>query len=236
MHVFVGFDPREVDGFAVTCHSILKHNPNAEIHGLVLDDLRQRGLYTRPTNIVNGKLYDEISQAPMATEFAISRFLVPHLAKQLKLSGWVWFMDCDMLVRNQLPDNFDNSKALYCVKHDHTQGDTVKMDGCKQIYYERKNWSSVMAFNVDHPSNETLTVRLVNQLAGRDMHAFSWLKDDEIDELDPDWNHLVGVNDPNPNAGVVHYTLGIPSMPGYDDCEHANEWYDTLLEWAKWQP
>src|SRR3954469_25262843 len=92
--IWIGFDPREADAFAVARNSIRRHiiSP-VPARGVVLADLRQRGLYTRPTSRKDGRLWDEISEAPMATEFACSRFLVPHLAG----SGWALFMDCDML-------------------------------------------------------------------------------------------------------------------------------------------
>jgi hypothetical protein len=49
-----------------------------------------------------------------------------------------------------------------------------------------------MLFNCDHPSNKKLTVEMINTLPGRDLHRFCWLEDDEIGELDPGWNWLVG--------------------------------------------
>jgi hypothetical protein len=48
-----------------------------------------------------------------------------------------------------------------------------------------------------------------------------WLADEFIGELPAEWNHLVGVNEPNPDAKLVHFTLGVPSMDGYATCEHA---------------
>jgi hypothetical protein len=82
------------------------------IYGIVLDDLRARQLYSRPTSKRGVQLWDDISGAPMATEFACSRFLVPHLAK----TGWALFMDCDVLVRRNLDALFklcDPSKASW---------------------------------------------------------------------------------------------------------------------------
>lgn len=197
----------------------------------MLSSLRERGLYTRPTSRKDGRLWDEISEAPMATEFACSRFLVPHLAG----SGWALFMDCDMLVRSNLDRLFrlcDPSKAVMVVKHNHQPAEGVKMDGQAQTRYARKNWSSVMMFNCDHPANRKLTVDLVNSVPGRDLHRFCWLEDDQIGELSTEWNWLVGHSDPSIDPTIVHFTDGIPTMPGYENCAYADEWRDELERWA----
>jgi hypothetical protein len=43
---------------------------------------------------------------------------------------------------------------------------------------------------------------------------------------------LVGEYPPNPNAAVAHFTLGVPTMKGYEDCEFADEWRAELMRWA----
>ena len=110
--IWIGFDPREVDAYAVARSSIQRHEvrpyPIRPVH---LPTLRARGIYTRPTEIRDGRLWDCISEAPCATEFSISRFLVPHLAG----AGWALFMDSDMLIRSKISDLFallDPTKAL----------------------------------------------------------------------------------------------------------------------------
>jgi hypothetical protein len=230
--VWIGYDPREVDAYAVarqTASRNLLHT--ISVRGVVLDDLRSRGLYDRPTSVRDGRLWDDISEAPMSTEFAISRFLVPHLAG----SGWAIFMDSDMLVRESLGHLFnlaDPSKAVMVVKHQYDPPEGIKMDGQAQTRYARKNWSSVMLFNCDHPANQALTVDLINSAPGRDLHAFKWLPDELIGELDPRWNYLVGHTTGVPDPAVVHFTSGIPSMAGYGECEFAGEWRKELLRWA----
>jgi hypothetical protein len=233
MSIWLGFDSREADAYAVARSSIRKVTTlPARINALVLDELRGRGLYTRPHEKREGcRIWDVVSGAPCATEFSNSRFLVPHLAG----SGFALFMDCDVLVRRNLRDLFDladPSKAVQVVKHRHVPTTATKMDRQVQTTYGRKNWSSVMLFNVDHPANKGLTLEMVNTLPGRDLHAFCWLTDDLIGELPPEWNHLVGEYPPNPNAAIAHFTLGVPSMAGYEDCEFADEWRDELMRWA----
>jgi hypothetical protein len=169
--VWLGFDPREAGAYAVARASVERYlRAQWPIYGIVLDDLRARQLYSRPTSKRGVQLWDDISGAPMATEFACSRFLVPHLAK----TGWALFMDCDVLVRRNLDALFklcDPSKAIMVVKHDHQPTEHWKMDGQFQTRYHRKNWSSVCLFNCDHPANKALTVDLVNSAPGRDLHA-----------------------------------------------------------------
>lgn len=231
--VFIGFDPREADGFAVTRHSLLRHaSVPVEVRGLVLSDLHEQGLYYRETQVRNGRLWDVISEAPCATQFSISRFLAPILAK----TGWAIFMDSDMLVRSDIAELFkqlDQSKAAMCVKHNYQPPEGIKMDGQIQTAYSRKNWTSMIAWNCDHPSNATLTVELVNTLPGRDLHALCWLKDEEIGELDQAWNYLVGHSDPEIEVDICHFTSGLPSMAGYEDCEYAEEWRAELALWAR---
>lgn len=232
--IWIGYDPRETDAFAVARHSIEKHlTQPIPIRGLVLPRLRKAGLYWRPTSVKDGRLWDDISDAPMSTQFSNSRFLVPHLAG----TGYAIFLDADMLVRENLCRLFeiaeaDPTKALWCVKHDHVPSSMVKMDNQVQTTYGRKNWSSVCVWNCDAPSVQALTPAVVNSMTGRELHQFRYIPDDEIGALDPEWNHLVGEVPPNDKAKIVHMTLGVPSMRGYEDCEFADEWRSELEEWA----
>lgn len=225
--IWLGYEPRETNAYMVAVASIRRYWPAAPIRPIILDRLRKDGLYRRDMQRHNGQIYDVISDAPMSTEFAISRFLTPILAE----TGWALFMDCDMLVRCDLRDLFalaDQTKAVMCVQHEHTPDRMIKMDDQIQLRYGRKNWSSVVLFNCDHPANTMLTTELINALPGRDLHAFSWLSDADIGELGPEWNHLVGISEPHGEPNIVHFTSGIPSMPGYADCPFSDEWREVL--------
>lgn len=233
--IWIGFDPREAAAFAVTRHSIkARLTAPIPIQGIVLDEMRRLGLYTRPTEMRNGVMWDVISDAPCSTQFAVSRFLTPILARR----GWALFMDCDMLVLGDLADLFDEAeqsdKALLCVQHQHRVEEGVpKMDGQVQVNYARKNWSSLFLINADHPANRQLDIQTINTLPGRDLHRMCWLRDDEIGALDPGWNVLVGhteCDDPK----LLHFTNGIPLMPGYEDCPYSEEWRTELARWAGW--
>lgn len=228
--VWIGYDPRETEAFAVCRRSLRRHSYGMMINPIDLAELRRIGLYSRPTERRDGQLWDVISEAPMSTEFAISRFLTPILARE----GWALFMDCDMLVRRNLAgiiNALDPSKAVMCVKHNYEVTNDVKMDDQVQTRYARKNWSSVMAFNCDHPANKALTVEMINTVPGRDLHRFCWLNDDEIGALDPAWNYLVGITKDVEEPGIVHYTNGGPWFDEYRDVPFGDEWLAERRRW-----
>jgi len=223
--VSIGWDPREAEVGDVCRFSIERHaGPGSvSIQYLQLEDLRARGLYTRPTEMRDGKLWDVISEAPMSTEFAISRFLTPILAE----SDWAVFCDCDFLWRvdiAELLDLADPRYAVMCVQHDHRPPESLKMDGQAQLLYARKNWSSMILWNRRHPANARLTVEMVNGVPGRDLHRFCWLEDEEIGDLPPTWNWLEGHSDPSIDPKVIHYTRGGPWFDDWQDVAHADLW------------
>ncbi|MBP0485052.1 hypothetical protein [Sagittula salina] len=234
--VYVGWDPREVDAYNVCVHSIRKNSSiDLDVRALKLADLRKDGLYDRETETRDGRLWDAISEAPMATEFAITRFFAPLLADRDSIeSDWVLFCDCDFLWTGDVAElvaELDPTKAVMCVKHNHAPVESTKMDGQLQLLYARKNWSSMMVFNRNHPSNKKLTVELLNSVPGRDLHRFCWLEDDEIGGVSKDWNWLEGHS---PKTGdvprVIHYTRGGPWMEGWEDVDYGDLWLRALEE------
>lgn len=227
--IFIGFDPREAVAYQVAKLSIARRSSAPfPVMGVELSELRHDGLYWRSTSRVDGKLWDNISGASMSTEFAISRFLVPHLAKY---TGWAVFMDCDVLIRRDMTELFDladDRYAVMCVKHTYEPPEGVKMDGQAQQRYARKNWSSVMLFNCAHPSNRALNPDYVNAVPGRDLHRFAWLPDDQIGEIGTCWNWLVGHSAPDVDPAIVHFTEGGPWFNGYENVPFAEEWRREL--------
>lgn len=233
MTYFLGYDTKESEAFSVALHSVRSHAPAAKVTALHLPTLRAQGLYTRPTSTKDGRLWDDISGAYMSTEHANSRFLVPLLAKNCPLK-WALFTDCDIIARRSVSDIFEQAidkYAVMVVKHNYAPQSAVKMDGQAQQLYARKNWSSVMLWNTDHPANDRLTLEMVNTLPGRDLHRFCWLQDEEIGQLTSDWNWLVGHSDPAIVPSIIHYTEGLPSMAGYEDCAFAEDWREVRSDW-----
>lgn len=232
--VWIGWEPREADAFHVCLRSMLAHSdrPPEHRYAVDLEKLIRIGLYQRPTRLVEGKLWDDISGAPMSTSFSLSRFLVPALCRRIgQTQGLALFMDCDFLLRAPIDELFelaDPRKAIQVVKHNYEVKQAIKMDGQANQPYPRKCWSSLIIFNMGHPALVELTVAKVNSWSGKALHQFEWLEDEFIGELPGHWNHLVGIDPPNPQAKAAHFTLGIPSMVGYESCEHSDEWRSYL--------
>jgi len=237
--IWIGWDPREAVAFAIARSTCRQHlTQSIPINGLMLDDLRRQNLYTRkiemrPSAADRPVMWDVVSDAPMSTEHACSRFFVPYLAK----TGWALFTDGDVLFRGNVARLFEGlepHKAVYCVQHEHAPPVGFKMDGQIQTNYRRKNWSSVIAFNCDHPSNKRgLTLDRLNKTPGLDLHALCWLEDDEIGELDQAWNVLVGHTPEHVSASIAHFTSGVPDMPGYDKQKYAEEWFLARAAWIR---
>lgn len=196
MKIFIGYDSREDEAYEVCRYSLLSRG-NVDIVPLVQRDLRMSGMYWRGIDSL------------AATEFSLTRFLVPSLT-----DGYAVFCDCDFLFLddiNKVMDEIDPQKAVHVVKHHYTPKEKVKMDGCKQTIYPRKNWSSFIVWNCDHPSVKALTTNVVNVVEPSYLHQFKWLNDSEIGSLSVGWNYLVDVY-PNDytNIHALHYTLGGP--------------------------
>jgi hypothetical protein len=236
LRVFIGFDPRERDAYLVAERSLRKHASIAvEVEPLVLEQLRWKRLYNRTTLIKDGRLWDAISDAPMATEFALTRFLVPHLANW---DGWALYCDCDFLFRADvaaLLEAADPRMAAYVVKHpDYKPREGAKMDGQIQTAYPRKNWSSFILWNCAHDAHAGQLQR-VNRWRGLRLHQFRWIPDDELGELRHGWNWLEGTSQLElrgtpVSPAAVHFTRGTPDMPGHENAAFADEWRATLAE------
>lgn len=223
LKVFVGYDPRFPESYAVTVASIRKHAPNVVVRPIVLSHLQGMGQYTRPTTKDDGKLHDVISDAPMATEFALSRFLVPFL---MGFQGHAVFVDGDFLFRDdirKLARFIRADHAVSVVKHEYTDKKKTKMDGQAQSNYERKNWSSLMLFNCAHPALQYLRPENINTLRGRTLHGLGYLKDEEIGSLPESWNWLDGHSKNAIKPLAVHFTRGTPEM-GVKPTAYADEW------------
>ena len=164
-----------------------------------------------------------------STEFSFSRFLVPYLCN---FEGWSIFMDCDMLVLDDIAKLWalrDDRYAVQVVKHQHQPKETVKFLNAPQTPYPKKNWTSVMLLN--NAKCRALTPEYVNAASGLELHQFKWLESEElIGELPHAWNHLVGYDEPRAGVSNAHFTLGGPYFDEYRDCEYAEEWF---LEKAK---
>lgn len=220
LKVYVGWDPREDIAWKVCRHSILRRTDPAEVSviPLVQSELRQQGLYTRAVD------------TRAATEFSLTRFLTSVLASADGFDGYAVFVDCDFVFVTdilEVLDQIDPTKAVSVVKHDYQPTEAVKMDGCVQYPYPRKNWSSFIVFNCAHSGVRALTPDVVNTAEPSYLHRFSWLNDSEIGELDKGWNYLEGWYAPQyDRLKAIHYTLGGPWFEHKRDCDFAQLWLD----------
>ncbi len=220
IRVFIGFDTVETVSYHVLSHSIqARCSEPVSITPLMLTQLS--GLMTRERHNLQ------------STEFSFSRFLVPHLCDY---QGWALFMDCDMLVLDDMADLWklrDDNFAVQVVKHDHVPKETTKFLGKPQSKYEKKNWSSVMLFN--NEKCKALTPDFVNTATGLELHRYQWLDGDHlIGDIPHRWNHLVGYDETVPVGEVsnLHYTIGGPYFDDYKDTDYAAEWFaekDAML-------
>ena len=215
LKVFVGYDSREDIAWRVCRHSLLRHSDEGvAVAPLRQHVLRELGLYTRPLDNT------------ASTEFSLTRFLTPYVAAA---SGWVVFCDCDFLftadIRGVL-ESLNPAKAVYCVQHDYTPSFDIKMDNKQQTTYPRKNWSSFMVFNCDHPDVKALTPEVVNSATPAFLHRFEWVSgDDAIGALDLDWNFLEGeYPKPDKQPRVIHYTNGGPWFDEWQHVDYADLW------------
>ncbi len=214
LHFFVGWDSREQEAYDVCVHSLVRHaSVPVQVHPLKHRDLRKKGLFWREWRIDGpGQFWDIEDGKPFSTEFAHSRFLTVHLAREIGLKK-AFFVDADFLFLAdvaKLDAAIDWSLPVSVVKHDFSPTKQIKMDGMAQARYARKNWSSLMAFRVNHPSNSRLSPECVSMADGSWLHGFQWLQDWEIGDIDPAWNQLVGHNADLETARALHFTSGGP--------------------------
>lgn len=207
--VFAGYDPREAIGFSVFVQSLLDHA------SVPVEIIPTRGDQRDGTNA-----------------FIYARFLVPHLCG---FKGTAIFLDgADMLMRADIAELAalaDPHKAVQVVKHDYKTRHPRKYIGTAlesdNRSYPRKNWSSAIIWNCGHYANRFLTPKNVAEATGADLHRFAHLPDALIGDLPAEWNCLIGEQD-QPSPKIAHFTLGIPAMQHYQDCQFASEWREVL--------
>jgi lipopolysaccharide biosynthesis glycosyltransferase len=210
INLFVGFDPREAVAYHVFCNSIIQNTSvPVQITPLVLSQLQEFN-----------ETHDDRSN-----DFVYSRFLTPYLSD---FKGWTIFADGDMICQGDLKeliDMADPSKAVMVVKHDYQTKATQKYLGNINENYPRKNWSSVILWNCDHPKHKILTPDFVSKQTGKFLHRFSWLDDQDIGELPLEWNWLANEYRVNREAKLIHFTLGTPCFKDYKNSDMADIWY-----------
>jgi lipopolysaccharide biosynthesis glycosyltransferase len=210
INIFIGYDHREAVAYHVCANSIIRHS--------------SKPISITPLALKNMQDYQE-THTDGSNQFIYSRFLVPHL---MNYKGWAIFMDGDMLLRDDIEKLWslrDESKAVMVVKHDYKTKMTEKYLGAKNENYPRKNWSSVILWNCEHPNNAIVTPEFIEKSSGAQLHRFTWLSDELIGELPIEWNWLPDEFGANPAAKLLHYTLGTPSFHDFATTPMGDEWH-----------
>jgi len=209
-NIYIGFDQKEAIAYHAFCQSLIdKSTIPIQITPLALNNLN---------------LYSE-GHTDRSNDFVYSRFLTPFLNNY---DGWALFADGDMICQSDIRELFelrDDSKAVMVVKHDYKTKQEKKYLGNINENYPRKNWSSVILWNCNHPKHKVLSPDFVKNQTGKYLHRFSWLDDEEIGELPIEWNWLAIEYEENPKAKIVHYTLGTPCFNDYRDSSMSNLWH-----------
>ena len=208
--VFVGYDPREAIAYHTCVNSIIRNS-------------------SQPVAIVPValNLFQDYAETHTdgSNHFIYTRFLVPYL---MEYTGHAIFIDGDMIVRGDIAELWnlrDVYKDVQVVKHDYKTRMPVKYLGAKNEDYPRKNWSSVILWNCASFPNRRLTLEFVQQSTGSELHRFSWIEDNRIGSLPPEWNWLPDEYGSNTDAKLLHYTLGTPCFQEFADAPQGNEWH-----------
>lgn len=210
LKIFVGYDPREPVAYHAFCQSVIEHSSiPVSFTPLALTTLAD---------------YRE-THADGSNQFIYSRFLVPELCGY---EGWAIFVDGDMICRGDIAELYalrDDHKAVMVCKHDYQTKASIKYLGAKNENYPRKNWSSVVLWNCHHHLNRKLSNGYVQSATPQQLHRFLHLEDRFIGDIPLEWNWLVTEYEHNPDAKLVHYTLGTPCFPEYASCDYSDEWH-----------
>jgi len=211
LKIFIGWDSREDIAYQVARFSLYNRaSVPIDVQPIQQYEMRLRKLYWRERDKEG------------ATEFTVTRFLTPLLAKY---DGWALFTDADFLFRCDIKELFDQADDKYAVmvaKHDYVPPERIKMDHMVQHQYPRKNWSSCMLLNCGHPATKTLTPDYINSVQPSELHQLRWAKDEEIGEFDHTYNWLEGWYDmvDGEIPKIIHYTRGGP-------------WFDDKFGWSQ---
>ena len=222
-NIYIGFDSSNYGqeiAWEVCKRSILKYCSDItkiKIIKLEKKKLIEKGIFKRKDN--DG-----------STEFTYTRFLVPFL-NQYK--GTALFVDSDFLWKCDILELFNNYKlndyAVACVKHNYSKcNNKFKMDGQRQDWYPRKNWSSLMIFNCQHQNVvKNLNLENINTKSPKWLHRMFWCKEEEILEIPKEYNYLVNYYF-DEIIKALHFTDGGPWHPLYKNVNYGDQWLKYL--------
>jgi hypothetical protein len=225
--IYIGYDPTQSEAYNVCEHSIRQ-----------LSDIPITKLYSDDIPEYKRSFPNELQ----STDFTFTRFLVPFLSRKSDIEFSI-FCDSDFLFLKD-PIHLinlarqDPTKAVHVCKHPkYFPNSSIKMNHLPQHTADRKNWASLMVFNNYHPALDILDSNYVNTtFPGRDLHNFSWCKDDLIGSIPLEWNCLADYYHlESPHA--VHFTDGLPIHdPIYRSSRYADSWLACQEDFHKFHP
>ena len=212
INIVVGFDQREAVAYHAFTQSVIeKSSLPVSFMPLAINTLYE---------------YKE-THNDRSNDFVYSRFLTPFLND---FRGWAIFADGDMICQadiKELWDLRDDTKAVIVVKHNYQTKSFKKYLGNINENYPKKNWSSLILWNCEHPKHKILTPEYIAKQTGKYLHRFSWLNDHDIGEIPKEWNWLAIEYPINLEAKLIHYTLGTPCFKHFRETDMATKWLET---------
>ena len=213
--LFYGFDAREEAGAHAFVSSVI-HRSSEPVAFKPLDLKMLAKVY-------------QGGQRDGSNAFIYSRFLVPYLQNY---EGMAIFADgSDMLCRGDIAELWamrDPYKAVQVVKHDYRTEHKRKYIGTQMeadnAIYPCKNWSSLMLINCAHYAWREINPGTIEDADGAYLHRFHFVHEPRfVGALPKQWNWLDEYG-PNPDAKLIHWTLGTPGFKHYANAPHADEW------------
>jgi hypothetical protein len=215
IRLFVGRDPAETVGFHAFVESVLRRTDQNRISITGLSGV----------------------QGDASTTFSKVRFRIPEFCGY---NGWaIWCDGSDMLCRADIRELWDLRKMGYdlmVVPHEYRTKYSTKFLGQPNENYPRKNQSSLMLINCGSAVwRRPAYKKLLEGPAGL-FHKFAFLEEERIGHLPYEWNWLVGEMPYNPEAKLVHFTIGGVWWKPYQSWDYADEWRDELKRVNHYQP
>jgi len=217
--VYIGHDAREAAGTYLFMNSALRRS--------------SAPLSFHPLALTNLKGYSDASSRG-TNEFIRSRFLIPYLQNY---TGFAIFVDgADMMMRGDIAELWELKDwyhtAVQVVPHDYKTKFPRKYVGTEMeadnIDYPKKNQSSVMLINCSHHAWRHITPESLSNINEQELHRFEFLPNECVKTLPNEWNHIVGEQPYNPDAKLVHFSIGVPAMDAYRNWDYADEWFEEL--------
>ena len=221
MKIYIGYDSSNYGqemAYEVCKRSIYNYNSKAEVFPIKLKELREANIFNRAVD------------QKQSTEFTYTRFLTPYLCRYAEKG---LFCDSDFLWRCDVEETLKfirDDQSVSCVQHEYAECKSkTKMDGLKQEWYPRKNWSSLMLFNSTHEDCKNLTTKAVSEETPKFLHRMEWTSDENIGSIPIEYNYLVGYYEKiEPKA--LHFTDGGPWHQDYVNVEYGQEWLSYLTK------